>query len=190
MPALALTFDDGPDPEGTPAVLGALAEQRIHGTFFFLTERARRFPELVREVGQAGHEIGLHGDVHEAMDRVPARALLDRLNRAKDELSTLTGLPVTFHRPPFGRLSLTALRASSRAGLVVAMWSHDPRDWEDQSDQQLLSAMAGCVEPGAIVLLHDGACQGQGNRTARALREHLPSISGAGLSAVTLTGLL
>jgi peptidoglycan/xylan/chitin deacetylase (PgdA/CDA1 family) len=170
---VALTFDDGPHPEGTRAVLEALDGAGAAATFFVLLDAVRAHPEVLAEVVAAGHAVGLHADVHERLDRQPARALARRLVDARHELEDHVGSPVSFHRPPFGRLSLSGARAANRAGMEIVLWSHDPRDWEDPLG--LDSRIEASLAPGAVVLLHDGAItyEHQGAATAAALRRCL-----------------
>jgi peptidoglycan/xylan/chitin deacetylase (PgdA/CDA1 family) len=155
--AVALTFDDGPHPVGTPAMLSTLDDLAATATFFVLTERAVADPALVREVSAAGHEIGLHGDVHEDMSSLPVRECASRLRDARRRLEDVLQSTITLHRPPLGLTSIASLRAAKRAALDVVLWTHDPRDWELDSRFDLADRIGRCLVPGAIVLLHDGA---------------------------------
>lgn len=182
----ALTFDDGPHPTGTPAVLEVLDRAGVEATFFVLLDAARSHRGLLADTVAAGHAIGLHADSHERLDRIPTRPLARRLGDARAELEDLIGRAVTLHRPPFGRLSLAGARASRRAGMEVVLWSHDPRDWDQSADVE--SRIAASVVPRAIVLLHDGAdtTPTQGERTAAALAPALAAGREAGLRAIGL----
>lgn len=185
---LALTFDDGPDPVGTPAVLEALDASAATATFFVLSQAVARHPRLAAEVVARGHEIGLHGDVHERLDRRPIRELVRRLGDAQALVEDVVQSPVTFHRPPFGRLSWRALQACGRLELRVAMWSHDPGDWRQVGAEILPDALRACFTPGAIVLLHDGdPCRSV--VTAAALRAAAPDLAAAGLRSARLSDL-
>lgn len=188
---VALSFDDGPDPEGTPAILEVLGEAGIAATFFLLAERAERFPELVSRLVGEGHDVGLHADRHVALDREPIRPLARRLIRARRRLEELSGGAVRLHRPPFGRLSWRGLQAARLAGLDVVLWSHSPRDWDPDTTPPLAERLAACLEPGALVLLHDaaGTFPHQGRATAAALRRALPAIRSRGLRAVPVSAL-
>lgn len=165
---IALTFDDGPDPVGTPAMLEALAGCKVVATFFLLSDRARPRPELVKRIVDAGHEVALHGDRHERMDRVQPRPLAGRLSAAARELEDMTGQPVTSWRPPFGRLSLWGLRAAAAAGLRAVLWTHDARDYSEE--ETIARDIGSMFVSGAVVLLHDGAGAVQAMRTADAVR--------------------
>jgi len=107
----ALTFDDGPHPQGTPAVLEILAAARVRATFFLVGEQVRRDRGLAREVVSAGHGIGLHCDRHRNLLRLgPAQVRTD-IDRAQDEIVAATGVQPLLYRPPYGILNAAALRA-------------------------------------------------------------------------------
>jgi peptidoglycan/xylan/chitin deacetylase (PgdA/CDA1 family) len=187
---IALTFDDGPEPDGTPAVLAALATANASATFFVLADAVRRNPSLLRDAVAAGHSIGLHADVHERLDRLPTAVLTDRLRDAREAVENVAGVPVVLHRPPFGRLSLRGARAARRAGLrTVVMWSHDPLDWDLAQTTPLAERLRASLEPGAIVLLHDGSGgAAQGAATAAAVAAVLPELADRGLAPVGVAG--
>src|SRR5262245_65098934 len=107
-PVVAFTFDDGPDEHGTPRILAALDAYGARATFFVLGERARRYPELVRTIRLAGHEIGSHADAHRPLTNVTLRAAAAGIRRSKRDLESILGEPITFFRPPFGFLSPSA----------------------------------------------------------------------------------
>lgn len=155
--AVALTFDDGPHPVGTPAMLKLLSDLAATATFFVLTERAVDRPGLVRETLAAGHEVGLHSDVHEDLASLPFRECASRLRDARRHLEDVVQSPIRLHRPPFGWTSIAHLRAAKQAGLDVVLWSHDPRDWDPRSRYGLADRIGRCLVPRAVVLLHDGA---------------------------------
>jgi len=184
----ALTFDDGPHPRGTPAVVAALDRAGATATFFVLADAVRSDPAPLREVVAAGHGVGLHADRHERLDRTGTAELSRRLRDARQAVEDAIGRAVTLHRPPYGRLSLAGARAAHRAGLEVALWSEDPRDWDDAPD--LAGRVAAACAPGAIVLLHDGAIDrhSAADATAQVLGPAIARARDRGLSPVGLGG--
>src|SRR5690349_11695075 len=99
-----LTYDDGPDPVGTPAVLRELAAAGARATFFVLGTRVMLYPDVFRAVVAEGHEIGLHGADHRRVDQVPEAEFSRLLAEAKDLLEQAVQRPVVWYRPPYGRL--------------------------------------------------------------------------------------
>src|SRR5919107_5789297 len=103
---VALTYDDGPDPDHTPGVLDALARHGATATFFVLAERAEAHPDLVRRIAAEGHDVGLHGEDHTRLSALPARQALTRIRRGRRRLAAVLGRPVTLYRPADGAQGL------------------------------------------------------------------------------------
>ncbi|GHJ16911.1 MULTISPECIES: polysaccharide deacetylase family protein [unclassified Micromonospora] len=156
---VALTFDDGPDPESTPHFLDVLAAHRVRATFFVLGVMLRRRPDLGRRLVAAGHEVALHGWAHDnLLLRGPAGTVRD-LTRAYDLVVDVTGRPPAFLRPPYGVLTGAALVAARRLRLRPVLWSCWGRDWTtsatgDGVRRRVLAGLRG----GGTVLLHDSSC--------------------------------
>ncbi|HEY9475326.1 MAG TPA: polysaccharide deacetylase family protein [Mycobacteriales bacterium] len=153
---VALTYDDGPDPEHTPAVLAALARAGVRATFFPLVYRAERHPDLVRAVLDAGHEIGLHGIDHSRLTSLPADRVAAVLTEGRTRLEAVTGRPVRYFRPPYGSQTLRTRVATRRAGLDPVVWGPSARDWVDGPAAEVAGRAMDGLHPGAVVLLHDG----------------------------------
>jgi len=157
----ALTFDDGPDPHGTPAILDALDRLGLPATFFVLGSQVRRDPGLLRETVARGHEIGLHGDGHRYLIARSPRAAHDDLVRGWDSIAEVTGEPPRWWRPPYGVLSGPALVSAARLGLDPVLWSAWGRDWRaEASPMSVLTDVLRAGLPGATVLLHDSDLMG------------------------------
>jgi peptidoglycan-N-acetylglucosamine deacetylase len=156
---VALTFDDGPDPGSTPAVLDALDALGWRATFFMLGDMVRQAPALAAEVAAAGHEIGVHGDQHRTLLRLGPRTTHDDIRRARDEIQAATGVEPEWYRPPFGTLSLSGLLAARALGLKVVLWTAWGRDWRSDAtgDSVARDVLDGFVD-GGTVLLHDSDC--------------------------------
>jgi peptidoglycan/xylan/chitin deacetylase (PgdA/CDA1 family) len=155
---VALTFDDGPDPHGTPAVLAALAELGWTATFFLLGSQTRLYPEVARAVVAAGHEIGVHGDEHRNHLTRTAGAVRGDLERAVATITEATGLRPHWFRPPYGVLSAGSLRAAAALDLAPVLWSAWGRDWERTTPERIRDRLLAGVRPGATLLLHDSDC--------------------------------
>jgi len=156
---VALTFDDGPDPESTPEFLAELERLGWHATFFMLGTVARRAPTLVAEVAAAGHEVGVHGDEHRNMLRRFPGAAADDIRRCRDTIAELTGREPQWFRPPFGILSFGAVRGARRAGLQTVLWTTWGRDWRREATPENVTAeVLRRYVAGGTVLLHDADC--------------------------------
>src|SRR5690349_21271702 len=113
---VALTFDDGPGPDGTPRILNALANLGVTATFFVTGEQVRDHPAIAAEVVAAGHEISVKADQHRNVLRVSPWTLRDDLNRAEDAIASATGVLPRLYRPPYGVLSAAALSLAADHG--------------------------------------------------------------------------
>jgi peptidoglycan/xylan/chitin deacetylase (PgdA/CDA1 family) len=189
--AVALTFDDGPHPEGTPAVLAALAEAGATATFFLVGEQVRRDHGLARAIADAGHEIALHGDRHTLLLRRSTAELSDDLERAADEIARATGRVPALYRPPYGVFSGRGLKLVRRRGWRPLLWSTWGRDWERRATPASIARRATRgLTPGDVVLLHDSdaySSAGSWMRTAAALPSVLEAVATLGVPAEAVT---
>ncbi len=152
----ALTFDDGPHPEGTPAVLRILAATQTPATFFLVGEQVRRDPALAREIIAAGHTVGLHCDRHRNLLRLTPRQTRADIDRAQATIEDATGAAIGLYRPPYGAISPAALRLARGRGWRTLLWSHWGRDWEKRATPESIARrVTGGAAPGAVLLLHD-----------------------------------
>jgi peptidoglycan/xylan/chitin deacetylase (PgdA/CDA1 family) len=155
-PGVALTFDDGPHPEGTPAVLEVLARAEVRAAFFMIGEQVQRRPALAAEVLAAGHVIALHGYRHRLQLRLGAREVRADLQRGAAVIEDATGTGPLWHRPPFGIYSAAGLAYVREAGLRPLLWSRWGKDWRKFTTPERIAARAsGDVGPGDVILLHD-----------------------------------
>jgi peptidoglycan/xylan/chitin deacetylase (PgdA/CDA1 family) len=184
--AVLLTFDDGPHPRGTPAILDVLSEAGAQATFFMVGEQVDRAPRLAAEVAAAGHGIAIHGHRHRNLLRLTPRQVADDLDRARTAIEDMTQTRPALHRPPYGIYSWPALRAVRRRGWTPLLWSRWGRDWARRATPDTIAAtVAGDLHPGDVLLLHDAddySAPGSHERTARALPRILEAIARAGLT--------
>jgi peptidoglycan/xylan/chitin deacetylase (PgdA/CDA1 family) len=151
-----LTFDDGPHPEGTPAVLDVLARAGARGMFFVVGEQVRRRPELVAEIAGAGHQVGLHADRHRLQLRLSSAQVRDDIARGRATIEDVLGAPPAWHRPPYGIYSAAGLDAARSAGLRPLLWSRWGKDWRKFTTPSRIAARSlRAVLPGDVILLHD-----------------------------------
>jgi peptidoglycan/xylan/chitin deacetylase (PgdA/CDA1 family) len=153
---IALTFDDGPDPVSTPAILDMLDTFGWRATFFCLGSQARQAPGLITELVDRGHEIGVHGDTHRSHLRRVTPAVVRDVAAARALLEDLSGRPVEWFRPPYGGVSAASLVAAHRTGLRMVLWTTWGLDWKaDATPASVAANVRRTFVPGATVLLHD-----------------------------------
>ncbi len=186
----ALTFDDGPHLEGTPAVLAILAEARVRATFFLVGEQVRRAPSLVAEILSCGHEIGLHCDRHRNLLRLAPWQVRADIERARDAIGAAGGGEVALYRPPYGILNAAALAIARARGWRTFLWSRWGRDWTpDATPASIAARVSAHARAGDVLLLHDAddySAPGSWRRTAQALPRVLEAMSAAGIPAADL----
>jgi peptidoglycan/xylan/chitin deacetylase (PgdA/CDA1 family) len=170
---VALTFDDGPHPEGTPAILDLLARAGAHATFFLVGEQVQRRPALAAEILAAGHVVGLHGYRHRLQLRQSQAQVQTDLALGAAALEDATGAPIAWHRPPYGIYSATGLGAVRAAGWRPLLWSRWGKDWRRATTPARIAARATrSLSAGDVILLHDAdfySAHNSHRRTADAL---------------------
>jgi len=188
--AVALTFDDGPHPDGTPRMLDLLARAGARATFFLVGEQVERRPSLAAEIVAAGHEVAVHCHRHRNLMRVtPARTRAD-LDRAAAAVADAAGVEPRRYRPPYGILTAPALRHARRLGWETVLWRRDGRDWEAAATPASIAGrLLGRARAGDVLLLHDAdwySAPGSWRRTAGALELVLVRLAERGLRVAPL----
>jgi peptidoglycan/xylan/chitin deacetylase (PgdA/CDA1 family) len=192
LDTVALTFDDGPHPQGTPAVLEILAAAGVRATFFLVGEQVLRTGSLAAEIAAAGHAIALHGHRHRNLLRLTPAAAAADLQRGADVLAAATGGAIALHRPPYGIYSWSALAAVRARGWTPVLWSRWGHDWRRRATPEGIAAeVAGAAGAGDVLLLHDAddySAPGSWRRTAAALPRVLDAIGARGLTFAPIAG--
>jgi peptidoglycan/xylan/chitin deacetylase (PgdA/CDA1 family) len=186
----ALTFDDGPHPLGTPAVLEVLARASAPATFFLVGEQVARDPALAREIVAAGHRVGLHCHRHRNLLRLSPAQVRDDIARAAALIEDAAGCRTSLYRPPYGVLNAYALALAHARGWRTLLWSHWGRDWEARATpESILARCTAGVGEGAVLLLHDAddySAPGSWRNTAKALPRIIDTLAAGGLRAVAV----
>jgi peptidoglycan/xylan/chitin deacetylase (PgdA/CDA1 family) len=188
---IALTFDDGPDPEWTPRVVDALAARGARATFFLVGQRAARHPSSVRAITDAGHEIASHGWSHRSLWLCGPRRTADEVLHAQHRLTELTGTPPRLFRPPWGMVNAALFGVLRAAELRCVFWSIQPEGLRPRPPAALTRHVLTRAHPGAIVDLHDAeGVAGAPERLAAALPAMIDGLHERGYALTTLTDLL
>src|SRR3954470_152353 len=180
---VALTFDDGPDPQHTPRILDLLGERGIRATFFVFGVKARRHRELIARALEAGHEVQPHcwADHHSHLRMSEAEIEVD-IERTLGTLAHLGCPPARLWRPPYGDIREPETRAvAARHGLGVVTWTLDTLDWDHDGSALSLDEIDAQLEPDSVVLMHDPI-----PRTAELLAGLLGRIEARGFDAAPM----
>ncbi|MFO0761882.1 MAG: polysaccharide deacetylase family protein [Byssovorax sp.] len=156
---VALTFDDGPSPEHTPKVLALLEEAGVKATFFVIGHKAKAFPELVKQIAEQGHEVGIHGYSHDRLFSLRSPDLVRAdLAKAIESVEAAIGKVPTLFRPPVGHTSPRIAKALGAFDLTVVGWSARGLDGlASARAEKVAKRIVPKLRDGAIVLLHDAA---------------------------------
>jgi peptidoglycan/xylan/chitin deacetylase (PgdA/CDA1 family) len=189
---IALTFDDGPDPEWTARVLSELARHAAAATFFVEAPRALAHPDLIEAMSAGGHEVGFHCVQHVRHAELSDERLAAEVAAGLGILGGL-GVRPTAWRTPWGEVTDTTRRVAAAHGLELWGWSFDSHDWRGDTHEQMLSALeaAGGLGDGTVALMHDGlgpgARRGRCTETVRLTAALLEAAAAAGLRPAPLS---
>jgi peptidoglycan-N-acetylglucosamine deacetylase len=175
-----LTFDDGPHPTRTPAILKALKERSMKAVFFVLGQNAKRYPGLIKEILADGHQIGAHGYSHAQLTKISPQACTKELADTEKALLACK-TKVSYFRPPYGSYNASLQKQLAQRGWQMVMWSVDTMDWSAAHRPRLISCLLAGIKPGRIVLMHDI----QANTAAR-IGAILDAIKNAGYGTMLL----
>jgi peptidoglycan-N-acetylglucosamine deacetylase len=191
-PRVALTFDDGPHEEGTPAALERLRAANVRATFFLVGEQVERNRSLAAEIAAAGHGIALHGYRHRLLLRRTVSELAGDLDRAAGVIGEATGIAPVWYRPPYGVFSSGGLRLARDRGWRPILWSKWGRDWtRSATPESIARRLTEGLAAGDVLLLHDAdhySVDGSWRNTVAALPRILDAAQRRSLRFETLSG--
>lgn len=192
---VALTFDDGPDPRFTPAILDVLKAKQAPAAFFVVGMHATRFPELVQRAFAEGHELGNHSFTHPDVDQVSTGRLAAELEATTRAVEGIVGFRPLLYRPPsladIEPRTVDGARAFARAGslgYLIVDADVDPRDWQETSVAALVERVLDEAGSGGVVLLHDGGADRR--VTVEALPAIIDGLRARGLALVPVSELI
>ncbi len=197
MPAktIALTFDDGPDPQWTPKILDVLARYDAAGTFFVVGAQVNRHPELARRIVDAGSEVAVHTFTHVDLSSTPAWQRSVELNLTGNAVAAATGVRATLMRPPYSATpdavtaaAYDAMRQAADEGYLTVLTDLDTRDWALPGVEQIVAAATPEAGAGAVVMMHDSG--GDRSQTVAALDVLIPRLQEQGYRFTTVSQAL
>jgi len=153
--SIHLTFDDGPDPVATPLILQELKAHNIQATFFLLGQNVQKFPDLVRQIHNEGHQIGNHSYAHKRLLFKNKAFLRDEILRTMEILEKTIGTHSKYFRPPYGYFGWTTLKVLHELGLTCVLWDVDSKDYKLNSVTDISLRVISNTTNGSILLFHD-----------------------------------
>lgn len=179
---VALTFDDGPDPEVTPQILNILNQYEARATFYMVGNSVEYYPEIAREVAEEGHEIGNHTMTHADLTTSPEEEAIYEIDKTNELIAEATGQIPTSFRPPYGS---TTEALEELVNMPAVLWTVDSFDWQSREAESIIQAIQEEIHEDAIILMHDIH-----QETADALPEVLNYLKSEGYEMVTVSELL
>jgi len=153
---VALTFDDGPNPEYTPQILDILDDYKVKATFFLIGREIEKYPALTRRILEKNHSIGNHSYYHKKHLQLDSRKIIKEIEETSKIIKRFNGHSQFFFRPPYGKVSLFLLFMTIRLNLSIVLWSVDSMDWKKESKHLILHKInSSNIRCGDIILFHD-----------------------------------
>jgi peptidoglycan/xylan/chitin deacetylase (PgdA/CDA1 family) len=191
QPLLYLTYDDGPEPAYTHPILDLLRRYQAKATFFVLGGQVSRYPDALRAEAAAGHSVGNHTYTHVALNTVSQAVFVEEMNKTKKVMLETAGNlftldhDVRYMRPPYGAIDEHTSVYAAELGYAMVLWDVDPRDWSEPGTDAIANHVLQNIQPGHIVLLHDGG--GDRRQTVAATKIILNALTAQGYQFVPIT---
>mgnify|MGYP003384617200 CR=1 FL=1 len=164
-----LTFDDGPSPHTTPALLEMLGEAGTKASFFLIGQEAAKYPELVKAIHKGGHAIGNHSYSHRYLPALRTRDIEFQISHTNEIISSITGVAPELFRAPFGMMDARAASCLNEHKLAPVYWTSAPEDWSIPGAERVLRRVDWKLKAGGIIVLHEG--KGLGLQTVQAAKQ-------------------
>lgn len=151
---VAITFDDGPNPDYTGLLLDGLKERGVSATFFLLGKEVERYPKIVKEIYQDGHLIGTHSYEHVNLSNLNDSAAIEQVDKTNMAIYKITGEYPEYIRPPFG---CWKCNLDYETKMIEVLWDVDPLDWKTSNSDVIAKRVIDQVKEDDIILLHDAS---------------------------------
>lgn len=182
---VSLTFDAAWGNEDTQQLIDILGKYNVKATFFVVGEWVDKYPESVKALHDAGHEVMNHSNDHAHFSSLSSQEIVDNINACSDKIESITGVRPTLFRAPYGEYDDNVIAAVNSMGIRTIQWDVDSLDWKDLSASEITSRVTSKVQPGSIILFHNAALH-----TPEALPGIIEYLLGQGYSIVPVSELL
>ena len=181
----SISFDAAWGNEDTQILIDTLAKYNVKTTFFVVGEWVDKYPESVKALADAGHEVMNHSDVHPHMSKMSARDIVADVTAANDKIEAVTGVRPTLFRCPYGEYDDNVVGTVNGMGMQVIQWNVDSLDWKDLDAGEIYDRVTARMEPGSIVLFHNAA-----KHTPEALPSIIENLLSNGYKIVPVSEIL
>ena len=181
----AISFDAAWGNEQTDTLLDTLDEYKVKTTFFLVGDWVKKYPDSVKKINKKGHDIGNHSSTHAYMTQLSTSDMTKEINDCNSEVKKLTGKTPSLFRPPYGDYNNDVVETVNSLDMYCVQWNIDSLDWKDPSVDRIVQNCVNKLEPGSIILLHNGA-----TNTPAALPRIIEAIRIKGFKIVPISELL
>lgn len=186
-PQIALSFDAAWGNEDTQQILDILAAHNVKVTFFMTGGWVEKYPEDVKKIAAAGHDLGNHSENHKNMSQLSTSDQKDEIMKVHEKVKSLTGIDMNLFRPPYGDYNSELIRTTKACGYLPIQWDVDSLDWKDYGVDSIIQTVTEHkhLGNGSIILMHNGA-----KYTAQALETVITTLQGKGYELVPISQLV
>lgn len=182
---IAISFDAAWGNEETQTLIDILKEYNVKTTFFVVGAWVDKYPDSVKALAAAGHEVCNHSDTHPHMAKLSESNMKKQISDCNDKIKSVTGTSPILFRPPYGDYSNPVVKSAQDVGMYAIQWDVDSLDWKNPTPQQIIDRVVNKVKPGSIVLFHNGA-----KNTPAALPTILKTLQSQGYTIVPVSQLI
>lgn len=183
---IAITFDNAWGADDIPSILNTLKEYNAVATFFVLGTWTEKYPEVVKSIYDAGHEIANHSYAHRMPTKLSEKAMLEEIQKCNDAIQKVTGQGCNIYRAPSGDYNDFVMKTAKKAGMYTIQWDVDSLDWKDEMSQDAIyQRVTSRVKPGSIILFHNDT-----KHTQNVLPKILQKLSADGYQSVKISDLI
>lgn len=182
---VSISFDAAWGNEQTQTLIDILKEKKVKSTFFLVGEWVDKYPESVKAIADAGHDVGNHSDTHAHLPQLDKNGILKELNDCNDKIEKITGKRPTLFRPPYGDYNNALVECTDSINMYNVQWNIDSLDWKDPSPADMVARIKKNLKCGSIILMHNGA-----KNTPEALPQIIDAIKEEGYEIVPISELL
>lgn len=171
--------------EDTEELIKILDEYKVKTTFFVVGSWVDKYPESVKALHNAGHEIMNHSNSHPHMTQISEEKMIAEVEECDKKIEAITGKEVSLFRPPYGDYNAKVIETMDKTKHYTVQWSVDSLDWKDLTSQEIYNRVTGNIHPGAIVLFHNAA-----KNTPAALPDILKTLQEDGYKIVPVSEII
>ena len=182
---VAFTMNCAWNADDIDSILETLKNNDVHITFFIVGDWADKYPEAVKKIHEAGHEIGSHSNTHPHVNNLSAEKNLEEIQLSVNKLEKITGSKTTLYRAPYGEYNDTVIKTAQENGYFTIQWNLDTLDYKGLTGEEIWNRLKNKLDKGSIILSHNGT-----NHTADSLDMLIKNIKSKGFKVTTVSDLI